>query len=192
MNKGQAFVFQVVKLFAAQRFHKEAYITGGFPRDLHFGFKAADIDITIPVGDIEPEDAFDVGVKLCGILASSGCTTSISQAYGQAVGDFNERIHCLIQATLPDGEEVDIMLHRADDLDGVFETYDSNINQVYLDHYGAPVWYAGHAPTECRALKQLTPERIERLHHIALAYGLPVVEESFAVRDYGDDKCAFM
>lgn len=182
MHKSQQYVFQVVQQYAKSLFDRPAIITGGYPRDLHYGIPSSDVDITVPCGDIKPEFAFEAAVKLTEILASSGCRVEISQAYEQASGDFNERIHVLIQVHLTDGYEVDIMLHRANNLTHVFDTYDSNINQVWLNEAGEPVWHAGHPPTECLGLKDLTPERILRLHNIASRIGLPIVAESFSVK----------
>lgn len=181
MHQSQVVVWAIVQEFAKYAFDKQAFVTGGYPRDLHYGRKPTDVDITIPLGDYDASQAFAAAEGLCSALAGVGTRVEVSQAYDQANGDFNERIHILIQVHCQDGQEVDIMFHKADDLAGVFSTYDSNINQVWLKD-GVPVWHAGGPPIECWAMKDLTAARIERIHQVAHEIGLPTVAESFTVK----------
>lgn len=181
MHQSQVVVWAIVREFAKHAFDKQAFVTGGYPRDLHYGRHATDVDITIPLGDYDAAQAYAAAEGLCAALAGVGTRVEVSQAYDQASGDFNERIHILIQVHCQDGQEVDIMFHKAPDLEGVFATYDSNINQVWLKD-GVPAWHAGHPPVECVGLKELTADRILRIHNIASQLGLPIVAESFTAK----------
>lgn len=191
MHQSQVAVWAIVREFAKHAFDKTAFVTGGYPRDLHYGRAPTDVDITIPIGDYDEAKAFAAAEYLCNALAGVGTTVSISQAYTSATADFDSRIHVLIEVRTQDGQEVDIMFSRSDDLEGVFAGYDSNINQVWLDSLGIPIWAAGHPPAECVALKELTADRILRVQNIASQIGLPIVAESFTVKpvrelDYED------
>ena len=163
--------------FVSEHFpHARVQMSGGYARDLFFGKTPKDLDLTVPVGEQNPEYMFRVSELLCDCLAKEGRSIEISQAYESATGDFNERIHTLIQIHCEDGSEVDIMFHRSECLFDVWTSYDSNVNKVSI-HEGRFIW--DEPPSPVRLLKPVTVKRAERIREIAGELGLPVDEESF-------------
>ena len=153
-------------------------IIGGYARDLFFGATPTDLDLTVPVGEQCPSRMFALTEMLALILARASCErrVEISQSYEAASGDFNERIHTLIQVHCADGTEVDIMFHRAHSVMEVWEAYDSNVNTVAIID-GQFVWK--ESPVPVRLLKPLTEARAARLKQVAYTLGLEYDAESF-------------
>lgn len=153
-------------------------IIGGYARDLFFGQTPKDLDLTVPVGEQCPSHMFELTEMLAAILsqAAPGRRVEISQAYESAAGDFNERIHTLLQVHCEDGTEVDVMFHRANSVMEVWDSYDSNVNTVMIED-GQFVWK--ESPVPVRLLKPLTEARAARLKEVAVSLGLTYDDTSF-------------
>lgn len=158
-----------------------AYIAGGAARDIFRGKAPNDWDIVIVNrGRLDERDVFHALEDICRYFRSQfpvGASTSVTQAYDTANGDFDSRWLGLGQIEFSsrlEGESasIDVLFAREPRIDMVLEGFDSNVNQCYIT--GGRVVYPFGEPDELRFLKPITNERFQRLLQIAMEQRLMV------------------
>lgn len=152
-----------------------AYIAGGAARDIYHGNVPNDWDIVVVnKGRLDERDVFHALEDLCHYFRSqypTGASTSVTQAYESASGDFDARWLGLGQVEFTsslqgESASMDILFAREPRIDMVLEGFDSNINQAYIT--GGAVVYPFGVPDELRILKPVTVARFQRLLQIAV------------------------
>lgn len=154
-----------------------AYIAGGAARDIYHGNVPNDWDIVVVnKGRLDERDVFHALEDLCHYFRSqypTGASTSVTQAYESASGDFDARWLGLGQVEFTsslqgESASMDILFAREPRIDMVLEGFDSNINQCYLSTETGNVYYPFGVPDELRFLKPVTVARFQRLLQIAV------------------------
>lgn len=174
MTNDQAVALAVVDAYTRRVFGVGSHVVGGYVRDVLFGVQPGDMDIGCCCGDRDPADMFAAAEGLVAALSPLTYHIEISQSYDNASGDFNDRVHILIQATLLSGGELDIIWYKDYSWHGVFEHYDSNINKCIMGAAREPFyWDSIELPKEVVTYKPLTTQRVKRLKEIAEHLGLP-------------------
>lgn len=152
-----------------------AYIAGGAARDIFHGNVPNDWDIVVVnKGRLDERDVFHALEDICRYFRSqfpAGASTSVTQAYDTASGDFDSRWLGLGQvefsSSLPgESASMDILFSREPRIDMVLQGFDSNVNQAYIA--GGAVVYPFGIPDELRILKPVTVARFQRLLQIAV------------------------
>lgn len=152
-----------------------AYIAGGAARDIFHGNVPNDWDIVVVNrGRLDERDVFHALEDMCRYFRSqypTGASTSVTQAYEAASGDFDARWLGLGQVEFTsslqgESASMDILFAREPRIDMVLEGFDSNVNQAYIT--GGAVVYPFGVPDELRFLKPVTVARFQRLLQIAV------------------------
>lgn len=160
-----------------------AYIAGGAARDIFHGNVPNDWDIVVVNrGRLDERDVFHALEDICRYFRSQfpvGASTSVTQAYDTANGDFDSRWLGLGQVEFSsslEGESasIDVLFAREPRIDMVLEGFDSNVNQCYLSRETGNVYYPFGLPDELRFLKPITNARFQRLLQIAMEQRLMV------------------
>lgn len=158
-----------------------AYIAGGAVRDIHAFCVPHDWDIVVVNrGRLDERDVFHALEDLCHYFRSqypTGASTSVTQAYESASGDFDARWLGLGQVEFTsslqgESASMDILFAREPNIELVLGGFDSNVNQCYL-HEGKPLYPWG-APTELNFLKPITVARFNRLVDVAACLHIPI------------------
>lgn len=179
MNQLENEVTEVVKGFFKD-LHKSVVPAGGYARSKWFGQPYKDVDLIVPFGkDTDEQKTYELACRLCGLIGAcfSGLTTSVSQAYADAVGDFNDRIWTMVSIE-GEGISMDVLVHREENIADVVVKFDSNVNQCAVSVVGKVCWWI-EPPTLVKLLKPVSAQRARRLREIASDINLPVDEESF-------------
>lgn len=124
-------------------------LAGGCVRDVLHNRKPKDYDAVLCLGYDDYSCAFDTVQDISRRLSGWGIKSECYMAYGTTAdndikpGAFEEVFLCCMKCTLPDGEDVDLLFSRKQNIADHCAMHDCNLNMVWLDDeqlfgYGGP------------------------------------------------------